>query len=378
MNAESSARPRVAEFFAGIGLVRLALEQEGCEVVFANDISHTKYKTYLANFGAGEFLCDDIRQVSGEVIPDVEIATASFPCTDLSLAGNRAGLDGNESSMVREFVRVLREMGDRQPSLVLLENVRGLVSSNDGNDLAETIGSLNGLDYTCDLLMLDARWFVPQSRPRVFVVASSPLLMETSEWGASRLRPQWIEDFAKGNPGLGMQAAIIPDPPQRHGGLEDFVEHLPANHELWWDPTRTRAFLETLSPVQAKRVETMRRCEHSTIATAYRRTRGGKPVWEVRGDGIAGCLRTGRGGSSRQALVQVGKGDIQVRWMTSREYAYLQGAPDIDFGPATEAQARFAMGDGVCVPAVAWLARQYLLPLLRNQLGEAFSVKVYG
>ena len=210
----------------------------------------------------------------------------------------------------------------------------------DGNDLAETIGSLTRetcdscsqacQEDECDAIMcqrcVDARWFVPQSRPRVFVVASSPLLMETSEWGASRLRPQWIEDFAKGNPGLGMQAAIIPDPPQRHGGLEDFVEHLPANHELWWDPTRTRAFLETLSPIQAKRVETMRRCEHSTIATAYRRTRGGKPVWEVRGDGIAGCLRTGRGGSSRQALVQVGKGDVQVRWMTSREYAYLQGA----------------------------------------------------
>ena len=378
MTTEGATCPKVAEFFAGVGLVRMALEQEGCEVLFANDISETKYRTYAANFGTAEFLCDDIRRVSGEGVPDVDIATASFPCTDLSLAGNRAGLDGQESSMVREFTRILREMGGRRPNIVLLENVRGLVSSKDGEDLAETIASLNDLDYTCDLVMLDARWFVPQSRPRVFVVASSPLLIETSEWGASRLRPGWTGDFVKANPDLGMQAAILPEPPTGGGSLDHFVQHLPINHELWWDAARTRSFLETLSPIQAKRVETIRRTEGVMHATAYRRTRGGRPVWEVRGDGIAGCLRTGRGGSSRQALVQAGKGDVRVRWMTAREYACLQGAPDIDFGQVTEAQARFAMGDGVCVPAVAWLARHYLLPLLRNQLGEAFSVRVYG
>ena len=280
--------------------------------------------------------------------------------------------------MVREFVRVLREMGDRRPRIALLENVRGLSSSRDGGDLAETISSLNRLDYTCDLLMVDARWFVPQSRPRVFVVASSPLLMETSDWGASRLRPAWTREFVRGHPDLGLQAAILPELPRHGGSLESHIQHLPPNHELWWDVPRTEAFMETLSPIQAKRIEVLRLSESIAVATAYRRTRGGRPVWEIRADNISGCLRTGRGGSSRQALVQAGKGDVRVRWMTAREYAYLQGAPDIEFGSATEAQARFAMGDGVCVPALAWLARHYLLPLLRNQLGEAFSVRVYG
>ena len=346
--------------------------------MFANDISDTKLKTYVANFGPGEFLREDIRLIAGEVIPDVDIATASFPCTDLSIAGNRAGLDGKESSMVREFVRVLREMRDRRPNLVLLENVRGLASSKDGSDLAETIESLNMLNYTCDLLMVDARWFLPQSRPRLFVVASAPLLMQTADWGASRLRPRWTQEFVEANPQLGMQAAILPDPPDWRGELDGFLEDLPMNHEFWWEATRTDAFLKTLSPIQARRVETMRRTERPTFATAFRRTRDGKPVWEVRGDGIAGCLRTGRGGSSRQALVRASQGNVQVRWLTAREYANLQGAPEIQFGPVTEAQARFAMGDGVCVPVVAWLVRQYLLPLLRNQLGEAFSVRVYA
>jgi len=85
--------PRVAEFFAGIGLVRMALEREGCRVVFANDISVAKQQLYAANFGSTEYLQADIRTIRGRDVPDVEIATASFPCTDLSLAGARAGLN---------------------------------------------------------------------------------------------------------------------------------------------------------------------------------------------------------------------------------------------------------------------------------------------
>jgi DNA (cytosine-5)-methyltransferase 1 len=103
--------PRVAEFFAGIGLVRMALEQEGCKVVFSNDISPKKQAIYAENFDPSAFVCSDIRDLCGGDVPDVEIATASFPCTDLSLAGNRAGLAGSESSTLLEFLRILGEMG---------------------------------------------------------------------------------------------------------------------------------------------------------------------------------------------------------------------------------------------------------------------------
>ena len=90
---------KAAEFFAGIGLVRLALEQEGFEVVFANDIEPGKRDLYAANFGSEDFVLGDIRDIKGADVPDIELATASFPCTDLSLAGHRAGLDGKESGM---------------------------------------------------------------------------------------------------------------------------------------------------------------------------------------------------------------------------------------------------------------------------------------
>jgi DNA (cytosine-5)-methyltransferase 1 len=98
------------------------------------------------------------------------------------------------------------------------------------------------------------------------------------------------------------------------------------------------------------------------FATAYRRTRHGSATWEIRPDNISGCLRTNGGGSSKQALVEAGNGNVRVRWMTAREYARLQGAPFFRFDSATESQAKFAFGDGVCVPAVAWLARHCLVP----------------
>lgn len=356
----------------------MALEQAGGKVVFANDISEIKRRIYEANFGAGDFVCGDIRDVCGNQIPDVELATASFPCTDLSLAGNRAGLDGAESSMYREFLRILVEMGDRKPKAVLLENVIGLATSRGGADLAEAITALNHLGYICDLVTVDAKWFVPQSRPRVFVMAVYKTLDDTVLWDPSTLRPPWIKKFVEAHPELRVQAAQLPAPPINPGHLAYFVEQYPPDSLIWWGKARLGDFLSSLSSIQSERLETIRHLDYMTFATAYRRTRHGTAVWEIRADDIAGCLRTGRGGSSRQALVEAGLGEVRIRWMTAREYARLQGAPDIHFGGATEAQARFALGDAVCVPAVSWLLKNYL-KLLRSQgIADPPLVAIYA
>lgn len=109
-------------------------------------------------------------------------------------------------------------------------------------------------------------------------------------------------------------------------------------------------------------------------ATAYRRTRQGKAVWEIRGDNIAGCLRTARGGSSKQAVVDTTTGKLRIRWMTAREYARLQGAPDFSLEGVSEVQAIFGFGDAVCVPAVGWIAQNYLAPLLSGDLTAELAV----
>ena len=365
MTSPALPQLRVAEFFAGIGLVRMALERTDCRVVFANDIDAGKLAIYAANFDASVFQCRDIRTVRGADVPDIEIATASFPCTDLSLAGNRAGLHGRESGLLAAFLRVMEEMAGRRPMQILLENVMGFASSNDGEDLRSALERLNALGYVCDLLALDARHFVPQSRPRLFIIGSASNLVppeRLTSWPPSALRPAWIRSFVRNSPSLRLQAVALPDPPATAPDtLEDVLDAFDPSDAVWWDEQRTAAFLASLSPINQARLDDLRRAPLPTHATAYRRTRHGRPVWEIRPDRLSGCLRTGRGGSSKQAVVEGGQGQVRVRWMTAAEYARLQGAPDLKLAGATEGQGRFALGDAVCVPAVEWLARHYLV-----------------
>ena len=364
--AYAAGKPRAVEFFAGVGLVRKALEEAGAKVVFANDISPAKARMYECNFGNADFVLGDITALKGADIPYSEIATASFPCTDLSLAGNRAGLKGRESGLIGELLRILKEMGDDRPAAVMLENVAGFASSNGGRDLLTTLEALNELGYYCDMVALDARHFVPQSRPRLFVIGaldppSNPYVSE--EWVS--LRPKWVPYFLAENPHIRTFSFPLPPlPSDSEQTLDDLAERLPPTDPAWWDSQRTSRFLSSLSPINEARAVALRHAPNPTRRTAYRRTRGGKAVWEIRGDGISGCLRTTRGGSSKQAVVEGSKGELRVRWMTALEYARLQGAPTFRWGTMPETQARFALGDAVCVPAVVWLAKNYLLPLV--------------
>lgn len=361
------SRPRAAEFFAGIGLVRAALQDSGFAVVFANDIESSKRDLYAANFGHEDFVHDDVRNVQGDDIPDIELATASFPCTDLSLAGNRAGISGDESSMFWQFTRVLREMGDRRPPVCMLENVPSFATSRGGDDLRAAVAELNRLGYSCDLFVVDARRFVPQSRPRLFIVGARRPLTTENEW-AGELRPPWIARFVADHPELQMHALPLRMSPNEVATLRSVVERLHPRDRRWWDAERVARFRSTLSPIQSDRVDQLIRGRRLSWATAYRRTRYGCAVWEVRADEISGCLRTARGGSSKQALVEAGRGRVRVRWMTPREYARLQGTPDFNLDGATENQALFGLGDAVCVPVVAWIAREYLHPLVAREV----------
>jgi DNA (cytosine-5)-methyltransferase 1 len=311
-----------------------------------------------------------VRTLGGDDVPDVDVATASFPCTDLSLAGGRQGLAGPQSGTVWEFFRILREMGARRPRVVLLENVPGFATSRGGRDLASALAALTEMGYRCDLVCLDARWFVPQSRVRLFVVATTTPPASAPTVVDARLRPDWIRGFLRARPGLATFAADLPSPPAPTGGLDRVVERPPADDERWWRADRVERFLASLSPLQAGRLAARVNSPRLAWSTAYRRTRDGRPVWEIRADDVAGCLRTTRGGSSKQAVVETGRGAVRVRWMTAREYARLMGADALRFGGATESQARFALGDAVCVPAVSWLAEHYLVPLARGAFAK--------
>lgn len=323
---------------------------------------------YAANFGAEDFHLADVRNIRGRAVPTVDLATASFPCTDLSLAGYRRGLRGEDSALFWEFARILRQMGRRRPPVVCIENVPSFASSQGGEDLALAVGALNKLGYSCDLLGLDARMFVPQSRPRLFIVGSQGPFNLRSDWDPSPIRPPWVGRFVSAYPKLKLQALPLESPSNHVGTLGDVVEHLPRDDRRWWDAHRLDSFVRSLSPIQYERFERLRHGVTLAWATAYRRTRYGRAVWEIREDSISGCLRTARGGSSKQAVVEAGLGEARVRWMTSREYARLQGAPDYEFAGARDSQILWGFGDAVCVPVVAWIASNYLYPLLAGRL----------
>lgn len=366
---------RVAEFFAGIGLVRQALESCGFEVVWANDVDPNKLALYRQNFDVSDFHLDDIRNVHGGDLPQVELAAASFPCTDLSLAGNRKGLQGAQSGMYWEFTRILEQMGRRRPEMVLVENVPSFATSNGGRDLYVAIKRLNQLGYRCDLLVVDARYFVPQSRPRLFVIGSQLPLPICGAWDPSPLRPPWIKRFVDEHADLQLQALPLSVPESTDQTLADVVERLPSNDQRWWSSERHARFITELSPVQHDRLMKMMELPNTHWATAYRRSRKGKPAWEIRADAISGCLRTARGGSSKQAVVEAGHGDFRVRWMSAIEYARLQGAGDYVFEGVSENQALFGFGDAVCVPVVSWLGKNYLAPIISGKVPEEIGAR---
>jgi DNA (cytosine-5)-methyltransferase 1 len=158
------------EFFAGAGLVSLGLEPDWSSV-WANDISDKKARVYLANRKTPLFVLGDVAGVDpASLPPGADMAWASFPCQDLSLAGWGRGISAARSGSFWAFWRVMRGLiaRDDRPPLIVLENVPGLLYGEDFRGLAEALAAL-GMQFGA--LQIDARLFVPQSRPRLFVIA---------------------------------------------------------------------------------------------------------------------------------------------------------------------------------------------------------------
>lgn len=358
---------RVAEYFAGIGLARLGLELAGLKVTWSNDMSPRKKAMYSARFGPdAHYHLEDVTQLSAETDPQaVDVAWASFPCTDLSLAGGRGGLNAGASAAFWGFIGSLRRMGDQRPPVVALENVLGLATSHGGEDILEAVRALNGLGYSVDVLRIDASQFVPQSRARLFLIGDrSPGEHEQSSHLFRPTSLDWLYDA----PGLNMHRYSLPPAPAvGHDGFDSLVHSLSETDHVWWDADRTDAFVSSLTDVQLKRLNDMRAQPRAVHRTAYRRMRQGVPRWELRADEIAGCLRTARGGSSRQAVVRAGRGTVAVRWMTTTEYAALMGANGYRTAEMTAADAQWGFGDAVCVPVVEWLAINAIRPRLANR-----------
>ena len=349
------ARRTFLEFFAGSGLVTEALKGLFLPV-WANDNSDKKSAVYTANHGRNHFHCLSIADVRGDSLPQAELAWASFPCQDLSLAGSSAGIHGARSGLVWEWLRVIDEMRKRPPILVA-ENVPGLVSSADGAHYRTLHRSLRKRGYRVGAMQIDAARWLPQSRPRIFVLAVDDSITVPSKLCSED--PSWLHSAAVRRATRRLDGWVwwnMPEPRARKIELKDLIER----DGKFKDPEMEQRNLQLISKRHREMLNAIR---GDFVAPGYKRTRHGKQVLELRFDNVAGCLRTPEGGSSRQFLVTRKNNKLRCRLLTVRETARLMGASDEYQIPGSYNDGYKAMGDAVAVPVARWLAKYLLLPL---------------
>ncbi|MGJ0504731.1 MAG: DNA cytosine methyltransferase [Methylocystis sp.] len=376
-------RPTYYEFFAGGGMARAGLG-EGWRCLFANDFDRKKAESYRANWGGEELHVGDVGEISTGQLPGrADLVWASFPCQDLSLAGAGAGLKGERSGTFWPFwelMKALRKEG-RAPPLIVLENVCGALTSHGGRDFIKICEALAKERYRFGALVIDAALFVPQSRPRLFIIA----VREDVAVPVSLLQSEAIQSR-----GLFHTRALVaaherlpkalrnnwlwwnsPAPPLRNTTLIDIVEDAPTDVS-WHSAAETQALIAMMSEVNLAKIAEAKRAGRRMAGTLYRRTRyqNGEKIQraEARFDEVAGCLRTPAGGSSRQYVLVVDKGRVRSRLMSARETARLMGLSEEYALPGTYSDAYHLTGDGVVVPVVRHVAANLLEPLLNASI----------
>ena len=354
------------DFFAGVGMAEVGLADRW-QCVWANDIDERKALVHAANGDHFFYHTGDVSTVTSADLPrGADMAWVSFPCQDVSLAGWRRGMSARRSGSFWEFWRLMRDLGTDRPRVFTIENVAGLLYGAGFTGLCESLAALN---MQFGAVVINAHHFVPQSRPRVFVIAvddhidvgafldpapgSSPWIPKSVWNAANELSPDLKQRWRWWN---------LPAPPILSTSLSDVIE-VASTDVTWHSTDETNRLLSLMHYIHRQKVEDASRRDGQQVGFIYKRTREGEQRAEVRFDGIAGCLRTPYGGSSRQIVMIVEGSEIRSRLLSPREAARLMGLPDTFRLPERYNDAYRAMGDGVVVPVVSWLGEHLLTPL---------------
>lgn len=162
------------DLFAGIGGFRSGLEKAGHQCIGYIEWDKFARQSYEAIYDTdGEFTAHDIQEVKGEQLPNAELWTFGSPCTNISIAGNRIGIRGGQSRMFFEVIRLLKERIENKetlPSYLIMENVKNLLSSNQGRDFAEVIYQMDKVGYDIEWNVFDSAEVVPQHRERIYII----------------------------------------------------------------------------------------------------------------------------------------------------------------------------------------------------------------
>jgi DNA (cytosine-5)-methyltransferase 1 len=367
------------EFFAGAGMARAGLGKEWT-CLFANEYDVKKSAIYRKNWKGRDVLkTADVATLTTSDLPSyADLVWGSFPCQDLSLAGAGAGLKGDRSGTFWPFWKLMQGlMADgRAPRIIVLENVLGTLSSHDGKDFAAICGAFAKAGYFYGAIVADAVRFVPQSRPRLFVVGIHPDLADVAggvatPTSSATWHPKALINAHEKLPAKTREKWLWwnpPLPPARRRTFADLIEETPTG-VAWHSEEETSKLLAMMSDLNLEKVNEAKTAGRRMVGAVYKRTRRdefGRKVQraEIRFDDVAGCLRTPAGGSSRQVIVIVDGDKVRSRLISTRETARLMGLPDSYILPENYNEAYHLTGDGVAVPVVRHLARHIFEPLL--------------
>jgi DNA (cytosine-5)-methyltransferase 1 len=330
-----------------------------------------KCATYRANFPDVRIEQGDVWNLAPATLPTANLAWASFPCQDLSLAGSRRGLNAPRSGAFWGFWNVIEKLGARAPKAIVIENVAGLLSSHNGRDFTVLITELADAGFRVGALLIDAALFSPQSRPRLFIIAHKGRIPGGLEADSPdpTFHPSNLRAAVEALPDTTHLAWVwwrLPQPTKRNADLASLLDRNPPE-AMWRSAAATAKLIGQMAPLHRQRVEAALENPNWNAGAVFRRIRieNRQRIQraEIRYDGLAGCLRTPAGGSSKQLLLVTENGHVRLRAVSAREAARLMGLDDNYRLPAAETSALKVVGDGVSVPVVRWLGEHLLAPL---------------
>jgi DNA (cytosine-5)-methyltransferase 1 len=320
------------DLFAGIGGMRMGFEAAGGRCVFTSEWNPWARETYAANFGAGESIAGDIRELDEDEIPDHDVLLAGFPCQPFSIAGvskkNALGRPHGFACATQGtlFFDVARILAAKRPRAFLLENVKNLVNHDRGRTFRVIRQALEKeLSYQITWRVIDAAHFVPQHRERILIVG----FREGCAFDLGDLRLPDAEPKLRAvlHPEDGSEAAEEPYTLAPQGKVNPKYT---LTSKLW-------AYLQA-------------------YAAKHRAAGNGFGFGLVDGDSIARTLSARYYKDGSEILVSRGK-DENPRRLTPRECARLMGFPDSFQIPVSDTQAYKQFGNSVAAPVVAAVAQ---------------------
>lgn len=378
-----TSTPRYAEFFAGGGMVSAAL-RGFWTCALANDNDPKKCATYAANWGADVLVQGDVRNLSVNALcQPIDLYWASSPCQDFSLAGRGLGLDGIRSGVFVAWAHLVGKIAalGYSPRMIAFENVAGLVSRNAGKDFESILLILIRLGYRVGAIEIDAVDFLPHSRPRIFVVAvrddiEIPLDVAVLHPSAAQFHTKRLRGFHSVASQEVRENWVwwkLPKKEPNEKPVERIIDQ--TGPHKWFTEYKISHLLSLMSELHLDKVDQQRQNGRSNVGFVYKRGRPDetgcvRQFAEVRFDGIAGCIRTPAGGSSRQTLLFVKGNETRARLMSPREAVRLMGLTDDYILPQSFNEGYKLAGDGVAVPVVRFLDTHLFRPLLAASISR--------